>query len=219
MRNKVLVLFIAVVMGLAFASHAVMAQDTPAVKKESGCAMKADSACCQKMICPVSGEAANKEFFSEYKGQKVFFCCKKAKEAFDKDPAKYEAKIHKCTGDCKKEGEESCCKEGQKKCEKADSCCKAVEKKCAADEACCKSEAKMSDKAGACCREAMVCPVTGKPGNKEFFSEYKGQKVFFCCKKAKEAFDKDPAKYEAKIHKCTGECRKAEKKTEKPEKK
>jgi YHS domain-containing protein len=210
MKNKALVLFIVAVMGLAFASSAVMAQNKPAEKKESGCAMKADQdsckagekkcdkaeACCKEaMVCPVSGKPGNKEIFSEYKGQKVFFCCQKAKEAFDKDPAKYEAKIHKCTGDCKKAAGEDSCKAGKKKC----------------------------DKAEACCKEAMVCPVSGKPGNKEIFSEYKGQKVFFCCQKAKEAFDKDPAKYEAKIHKCTGDCKKeaakSEKKVEKPAKK
>ena len=48
------------------------------------------------------------------------------------------------------------------------------------------------------CKAAMTCPISGKPANKEFSSEYNGQKVFFCCADCKAAFDKDPAKYAAK---------------------
>jgi YHS domain-containing protein len=193
MRNKILALLLTFALILAFTSTAVPAQDKPSEKKET-CAMKADQGCCEKaMVCPVSGKTANKDIFSEYKGQKVYFCCLKAKEAFDKDPAKYEAKIHKCTGECKKEGAEGCGKTGGKKaC--ADSCGKAEMKKC--------------EKAEGCGKEAMICPVSGKTANKDIFSEYKGQKVFFCCKECKAAFDKNPAKYEAKIHKCSGDCKK-----------
>jgi YHS domain-containing protein len=210
MKNKALAILLTFALILAFSSTAVMAQEKPSEKKET-CAMKADQGCCKEaMVCPVTGEAGNKEIFSEYKGQKVFFCCADCKAAFDKDPSKYEAKIHKCSGDCKKEGAEGCCKTGGKKaC--ADSCGKALGggKKCVKADSCCKVDAKKCEKAEGCCQKSMICPVSGKTGNKEIFSEYKGQKVFFCCLKAKEAFDKDPAKYEAKIHKCSGDCKKA----------
>jgi YHS domain-containing protein len=180
MKNKALALLLAFFLVLAFASTAILAQDKPSEKKET-CA-KADSGCCKKeMVCPVSGKPANKEIFTEYKGQKVYFCNNDCKAAFEKDPAKYEAKIKKCAEACKKE-----CKE---------SCDKACEKKC--------------DKASDGCKEAMVCPVSGKPADKEIFAEYKGQKVYFCCNDCKAAFEKDPAKYEAKIKKCD-EARKKE---------
>jgi YHS domain-containing protein len=185
MKNKVLAILIAVAVMFTLASRTASAQDKAGNKMSdstkttvcmkidtAGCAHKTDKACCeQAMVCPVSGKPANKEIFSEYKGQKVYFCCKDCKASFDKDPAKYEAKIHKCTVACK----------GATSKHKGDK---------------------------ACCKQAMVCPVSGQPGNKEIFSEYKGQKVYFCCNDCKAAFDKDPAKYEAKIHKCTVACKK-----------
>jgi YHS domain-containing protein len=192
MKNKVLALLLAFSLGLAFISTAVMAQDQPSVKKDT-CAMKADQGCCQGAICPVSGKPANKEIFTEYKGQKVYFCCNDCKAAFEKDPAKYEAKIFKPTDACQKDSTISCPKAAGKKCDKASGCCK--------------SDEKMGDKAKGC-KEIMVCPISGKPANPEIFSEFKGQKVFFCCKDAKKAFDKDPTKYEAKIHKCAEACKK-----------
>ena len=200
MKNKALVLFITAVIGLAFASNAIMAQDKPAEKKEPVCAMQAKQDSCKGMICPVTGEAANKEVFTDYMGQKVYFCCDHCKAAFEKDPAKYEAKIHKCTGECKKAAADSCCKADEKKCSKADSCCKADAKMGEKAMGCCKSDEKMSDKAKGC-KETMVCPVSGKPGNKEFFSEYKGQKVYFCCPACKPEFEKEPEKYLSKLPK------------------
>jgi YHS domain-containing protein len=116
MKNKALALLVAITLGFAFTSSSLTAQDKPAEKKETACAMKADQACCKEaMVCPVSGKPANKEIFTEYKGQKVYFCCNDCKAAFEKDPAKYEAKIHKCTEACKKECKESCDKAGEKK--------------------------------------------------------------------------------------------------------
>jgi len=206
MKNRALELLLVFTLVLAFASTAVLAQDKPSAKKDT-CAMKADQGCCKEaMVCPVSGEAANKEIFTEYKGQKVYFCCNDCKATFEKDPAKYETKIKKCNEACKKECKESCKKECKESCDKAS------EKKCDKASGCCKSDEKMGDKAKGC-KEAMVCPVSGKPANKEIFSEYKGQKVFFCCTDAKAAFDKDPAKYEAKIPKCTEACKKECKKS------
>ena len=49
--------------------------------------------------CPVSGEKLGgdmgKPFRFVYKGQEVKLCCKSCKKDFDKDPAKYIAKIRK----------------------------------------------------------------------------------------------------------------------------
>lgn len=43
--------------------------------------------------CPIMGEAINKDFFKEYKGKKVYFCCPGCKEKFEADPEKYIAKL------------------------------------------------------------------------------------------------------------------------------
>ncbi len=43
--------------------------------------------------CPVMGGAINKEFYAEYDGQRVYFCCPACKEPFLKEPEKYLAKM------------------------------------------------------------------------------------------------------------------------------
>lgn len=39
------------------------------------------------------------------------------------------------------------------------------------------------------------CPVSGKPANAAIFTEYRGERVWFCCNGCKSTFEKDPAKY------------------------
>ncbi len=48
--------------------------------------------------------------------------------------------------------------------------------------------------------EQTTCPVMeGNPINKDLFVEYKGKKVYFCCKGCEEKFLADPEKYVAKL--------------------
>jgi YHS domain-containing protein len=47
----------------------------------------------EQTTCPVMGGAINKDIFGEYKGRKVYFCCAGCKDAFEKDPEKYVAKL------------------------------------------------------------------------------------------------------------------------------
>jgi YHS domain-containing protein len=197
MKNKSLSLVVALTLISAFAVRNALSQQSPAPqhcdssKTAMHCEKKADGGGCEKagetcrkaaMTCPVSGEPANKDIFSEYKGRKVFFCCADCKAAFDKDPEKYAAKIHVCGDSCKAEMKEGCMKhEGKGECGK--------------------QEGKP------CCKAAFTDPVSGNEGKKEFVSEYKGQKVFFACADCKAAFDKDPEKYAAKIHVCGDSCK------------
>lgn len=51
------------------------------------------SAAIEQTICPIMGQAINKDFFTEYKGQKVYFCCAGCKEKFEKEPEKYLSKL------------------------------------------------------------------------------------------------------------------------------
>jgi YHS domain-containing protein len=50
--------------------------------------------------------------------------------------------------------------------------------------------------------EQKLCPVSGKPINKEYFTEYEGKKVYFCGPGCKSAFEKDPEKYAGKLPQC-----------------
>jgi len=47
--------------------------------------------------------------------------------------------------------------------------------------------------------EQTICPVMGNPINKDIYVEYQGKKVYFCCPACKSEFEKDPAKYVAKL--------------------
>lgn len=43
--------------------------------------------------CPVSNEDLDPEIFTDFEGRRVFFCCKKCKSTFSKNPAKYLVKL------------------------------------------------------------------------------------------------------------------------------
>lgn len=43
------------------------------------------------------------------------------------------------------------------------------------------------------------CPVAGKPAKSSVTTQYEGKTVAFCCNGCKGKFEKDPAKYAAKI--------------------
>ena len=60
--------------------------------KENQAEVLKDDSIVQK-ICPVMGGAINKDIFTVYKGQKVYFCCPGCKPEFEKEPEKYLAKL------------------------------------------------------------------------------------------------------------------------------
>jgi len=47
--------------------------------------------------------------------------------------------------------------------------------------------------------EQTMCPVMNAPINKALFTEYNGQKVYFCCPGCKSTFLKSPEKYLSKL--------------------
>jgi YHS domain-containing protein len=47
----------------------------------------------EQTTCPVMGGAIDKTIFVEYKGKKVYFCCKGCVDTFNADPEKYVAKL------------------------------------------------------------------------------------------------------------------------------
>ena len=44
-----------------------------------------------------------------------------------------------------------------------------------------------------------TCPVLDNPIDKSIFVEHEGRKVYFCCQACVGTFQKDPAKYMAKL--------------------
>jgi YHS domain-containing protein len=43
--------------------------------------------------CPVLGGAINKQVYADYKGKRIYFCCKGCDAEFKKDPEKYMKKL------------------------------------------------------------------------------------------------------------------------------
>ena len=83
------VLLIAVtVAGLALASGCRKEPSKPAAEGPA----QAGQAIAQK-ICPVMGEAIDPDVYTDYQGRRIYFCCQVCKAAFEKDPAKYVAKV------------------------------------------------------------------------------------------------------------------------------
>jgi len=52
-----------------------------------------DSKVEEQIVCPVMGGAINKDYYTVYKGKKVYFCCPGCKEKFEEEPEKYIAKL------------------------------------------------------------------------------------------------------------------------------
>ncbi|HVP12661.1 MAG TPA: hypothetical protein VMV94_15905 [Phycisphaerae bacterium] len=49
-----------------------------------------------QVTCPVSGKAVDQKVFIEKGGKKIYFCCKECPPQYEKDPAKYAAKLGGC---------------------------------------------------------------------------------------------------------------------------
>lgn len=62
----------------------------PSDKKESSAVMGESKA---QTVCPVMGGKINKQFFTDYQGKRVYFCCGGCDETFTKEPDKYLAKL------------------------------------------------------------------------------------------------------------------------------
>ena len=70
--------------------HAAMTAE-PAEMVEAAKAVVAEAI--EQKTCPIMGGAIDKKCFTEYKGQKVYFCCPGCKPKFEADPEKYTAKL------------------------------------------------------------------------------------------------------------------------------
>ncbi|MDO8301825.1 MAG: YHS domain-containing protein, partial [Sedimentisphaerales bacterium] len=57
----------------------------------------------------------------------------------------------------------------------------------------------MDKRAGAMGVEQTTCPVSGKPINKMYSTQYKGKTIYFCCPMCKPIFEKAAEKYLDKL--------------------
>ena len=160
MKIKANVLMLAAILIVTFVSQSVIADDHKCENCESKKAEKTEEI--KQASCPVMGGEVSKDFYADYNGKRVYFCCDHCVEEFKKNPEKYMQQM-------KEKGVE-------------------LEDAPAAQE---------------------NCPVSGKPINKEVYSDIDGKRVYFCCDMCKSTFEKEPEKYLNKMREKGVELEKA----------
>lgn len=160
------------------------------------------------LVCPVMGKALltldQASGTREYKGALYYLCCKPCEEQFEKDPAKFAARPLPA-------GKVSAAflfdpvttKRLDMKKAAAVSYYGGVaypfyskENKIAFDK-------DPKRYASVPAKELLYCPVSDEAvknyAEASDYSDYEGERVYFCCPGCKEPFDKDPAKYDGRM--------------------
>lgn len=157
--------------------------------------------------CVVSGAPAKEANSVEYKGKKVYFCCQNCPKAFNADPEKFATKAAAqllatkqivqvgCPISGKACNAEQTVAVGDTKVAFCCGNCKAKAEKASGDEV---LALIFGDLAKGFTLQTM-CPLSNKPIDAAVSVEHDGKKVFFCCEGCPSAFEKDPAKYTAKL--------------------
>ena len=141
-------------------------------------------------------------------------CCGKAKTCKKKDaktgcPEKASKEGKTCpkkNKSCSIEHSKKCDKTTAKTCKKKDARHRCSEKSIKESEECAKASktcsiehSKKCDKSAKKTKPQTTCPVMGSKINKKIYTDYQGQRVYFCCPMCKGPFAKDPEKYFKKI--------------------
>ena len=182
---------------------AALAEALPNAQVNTGATMKARPAAAAPVNdkCPVSGADVDASVTSAFGGHVVAFCCNDCKGKFDANPESFSAKLALPAGPIN----DACPVSGQPvdaaqtvsfEGETVGFCCP----KCkAAFE---KEPAKFAEKLGLEKTAGPVndkCPVSDQPVDAAQTVAYEGATVAFCCGKCKAAFEKEPAKFAAKL--------------------
>ena len=89
-KNLVILLCISVLMLTMFSSAGCKKKSEPIAPAEI---KQVVSEAIEQKTCPIMGNPINKELYTEYKGQKIYFCCAGCKPKFEADPEKYITKL------------------------------------------------------------------------------------------------------------------------------
>ena len=160
-----------------------------------------------KARCPVTGKRAKAEHVAAYLDKKIYFCCPKCPKAFAADPKKFAAAAHLQLLATGQMVQVACPVTGRDldpdmivdvNGVKVVVCCAG----CLG-----KVEGSGPEKAIEMCFAKIDkgftlqthCPVSGKPITRFEVVTHKGRKVYFCCPKCPAVFQKDPAKFVAKL--------------------
>jgi YHS domain-containing protein len=162
-------------------------------------------------VCPVSAKKIDRKIYVDYKGRRIYFCCKACPAVFKKDPEKYLRKMKEqgVTPEKIRRPQTECPVLGGKVDKKIYTdyrgkriyfCCSGciAEFKKSPD----KYMKQMADQGIAAepiPHPQTTCPIMGGKINKEVYTDYKGKRIYFCCKGCPETFKKNPAGYLKKM--------------------
>lgn len=68
-------------------------QTETAAEQSQSAVTEATKYAAEQTHCPIMGGEINKDYFVEYNGKKVYFCCPGCEEKFNEDPEKYISKL------------------------------------------------------------------------------------------------------------------------------
>jgi YHS domain-containing protein len=77
--NKIMLAILAILMALFTVGPVVAEEGTPGENMQT--------------TCPIMGGKINKDIYTDYKDERVYFCCEGCIPEFQKDPAKYVQKL------------------------------------------------------------------------------------------------------------------------------
>lgn len=155
----------------------------------------------EQTTCPVSGEPIDESVFTEYNGEKVYFCCADCKEAFEANPEKYMEKVHAEKGTDDGVQLQTMCPvmggainkdlyadhEGKR----VYFCCQSCVGKFEEDPA--KYIKTLEDDGITVAHLQTTCPVMGGKINKDHYVDYNDKRVYFCCPGCDDTFlENDP---------------------------
>ena len=161
--------------------------------------------------CPVMGDDIDKQYFVDYNGKRVYFCCPMCAPEFNKEPDKYIKKLEDAGVTLEKTpvAQTTCPVTGDPidkqyfvdyNGKRVYFCCANCPAEFSKDP---DKYIKKLEEAGVTLDKTPVaqttCPVTGDPIDKQYFADYNGKRVYFCCANCPADFSKDPDKYVKKL--------------------
>lgn len=162
-------------------------------------------------VCPMSGRPIDPNFHVDHEGQRVYFCSPGCVAAFEKDPAKYMQKLEaqgiqlehatRPQTHCPIMGGEidrSAFTDYQGK--RIYFCCQMCDVKFLKDP---EEHIRKMESAGIELEAVPVpqtmCPVMDMEIDRQYFVDYEGQRIYFCCEPCIRKFNRDPETYVGKL--------------------
>ncbi|MGA8573015.1 MAG: YHS domain-containing protein [Desulfobaccales bacterium] len=89
MKRMIISMFLALLLAFASAGAVLAAGATQGLPDKSGRGQTG----AQESVCPVLGNRINKNIYTDYQGQRIYFCCPGCIEVFKKNPEAYLKKM------------------------------------------------------------------------------------------------------------------------------